>query len=550
MVKYIPLGGVGTTANKNLHVYETETDILIVDCGVAFPDADQLGVDVVIPDIDYLEERADKIRGIIITHAHFDHYGALPYVLRRLRRPPIYAAKLPRGFIQKELVEHDLLEGQSLHLIEPEKDPVLQLGEFTITPYRVNHSVPDTIGLFINTKDGNIVHNTDFKFDWTPVDGKLFEIGKLAALSQEGVMCMMSDSLGAARSGYTMSERDIKFAFEREIQDARKQVIITTMSSNISRMQQAIEVAVKYKRKVIPLGRSIEENMEVARNLGYIDVPKGVIVSADRARRLKPHQRMFIAAGSFGQPNSALMRLATGTHRNGRIKPDDVVIFSADPIPGVHDQVDKAIDLLTQAGAKVVYSDLADDLHTSGHGSQGDMSILAGVVRPDHFVPIGGTYQHMRAYKNLMEAMGFDPETVHELGEGEIIVFRNGEAKIEGHVQTKNVFVDGSLVGDVGRVVIEDRQKLAEEGIFVVIIKKNKDGTFSRDLDVVSRGFVYMAESEELVNEALGIAVSVVDGKSASDWSKVRDTIEQKLSNFFYRNTQRKPMILPVLVDV
>lgn len=551
MLKYIPLGGVATTANKNLHVYETDSDILIVDVGAGFPEPDQLGVDVVVPDVDYLSKKRDKIRGIIVSHAHFDHYGALPYLLRDLGRPPIYTAQLPRGFIQSQLEEFNLLEGQSIHLIKDDTES-FKLGDFTIYPYHINHSVPDALGLFIQTAEGNIVHNTDFKFDWTPVDNKLFDVRKLVNLleTKGGALCLLSDCLGAARAGYTMSERYIQTAFEREIKDAAGQVFITTLSTNINRMQQAIDVAIKYDRKVIPLGLSIDKNMEIARKLGFLDVPRGVIVSSDRVSKVKPHQRLFIATGAFGQKYSSMDRLSHGEHRRAKIKRGDVVIFSADPIPGVHDKVGVIIDLLTEAGARVVYSELAEDLHTSGHGSQGDLSMLAGIVQPKYFVPIGGTFAHMRAYSNLMEAMGFPIESVFELKEGQVLEFKNGQAARGKEIKTKDIFVDGSRVGDVGRVVLEDRQKLAENGIFVAIVKKQADGKLKPEVDTVSRGFVYMAQSEKLMDDAADLVESKVKGRHVKDWKKVCSNIEQELENLFYKRTKRRPMVISVLVDV
>lgn len=551
MLKYIPLGGVATTANKNLHVYETENDIIIVDAGAGFPEPDQLGVDVVIPDVDYLSKKRDKIRGIIISHAHFDHYGALPYLLPDLGHPPIYTTQLPRGFIQSQLDEFNLTNGQSIHLIKDDTES-FTLGDFTIYPYHINHSVPDSLGLFIQTPEGNIIHNTDFKFDWTPVDGKLFEVRKLANLleTKGGALCLLSDCLGAARSGYTMSERYIQTAFEREIEGAPRQVFITTLSTNINRMQQAIDAAIKYNRKVIPLGLSIDQNMEIARKLGYLDVPRGVIVGSNRVSKIKPSKRLFVATGAFGQKYSSMDRLAKGEHRRAKIKKGDVVIFSADPIPGVHDKVGAVIDLLTEAGSRVVYSELAEDLHTSGHGSQGDISMLAGIVKPKYFVPIGGTFSHMRAYSNLMEAMRFPAESVFELKEGEVLEFKGGKAKRGKTIATRDVFVDGSRVGDVGRIVLEDRQKLAEDGIFVAIVKKHNDGKLKPEVDTVSRGFVYVAQSEKLMDAAADLVEAKVRGKHVKNWKRVRESIERELGDLFYKRTKRNPMILPVLVDV
>ncbi|NTV30610.1 ribonuclease J [candidate division WWE3 bacterium] len=547
-LRYIPLGGVGEVT-KNMHVWESDKDIIVIDAGIGFPETEQLGVDVVIPDVGYLRDRKDRIRAILISHAHEDHIGGLPYVLEDLGRPPVYAAKLPRGFIQNKLSEFNLLKGQTLNLIDPDGPPI-RLGEFEITPYRVNHSVPDTLGFFIRTPFGNLVHSPDFKFDWTPVDGKFFQIGKLARLVEEGVLALFSDCLGSNAEGYTESERKIQHSFEREMENAPGQVFITTMSSNISRMQQAINASVKYGRQIVPVGRSIDQNIEIAVNLGYLNVPEGILVPLEKAHKIHPSKITYIIAGSFGQKGSALDRLSRGENRNVQLLEDDVVIFSADPIPGIFDQVGAVIDNLTTAGARVVYSEIQDDLHVSGHGTQGDLSIMAAITRPKYFVPIGGTPRHQKGYAALVERMGFDPQTVFELRENQTIEFIKGKARVGDDVITKDVFVDGSVVGDVGRVVLEDRQKMAEEGIFVVIVKKQNNGNLVSSVDVVSRGFIYMAGSDALIKQAQKIASNHIEGKTANDWSKVRDVIEADLQRFFYKKTKREPMILPVMINL
>ena len=547
-LRYIPLGGVGEVT-KNMHVWESDRDILVIDAGIGFPETEQLGVDVVIPDVSYLRDRRDKIRAVLISHAHEDHIGGLPYLLPDLGHPPIYAAKLPRGFIQNKLQEHNLLKGQALNLIDPDGPP-LKLGEFEIIPYRVNHSVPDTLGFFIRTPFGNIVHSPDFKFDWTPVDGKFFQIGKIATLAQEGVMALFSDCLGSNTEGYTESELKIQHSFEREMEGATGQVFITTMSSNISRMQQAINASVKYGRQVVPVGRSIDQNMEIAVNLGYLKVPEGILVPMDKAHKISPSKITYIIAGSFGQKGSALDRLSRGENRNVRLLENDVVIFSADPIPGIMDQVGSVIDNLTTAGARVVYSEIQDDLHVSGHGTQGDLSIMIALTRPKYFVPIGGQPRHQKGYAELVSRMGFDRRSVFELRENQTIEFAKGKARIGNEVVTRDVFVDGSLVGDVGRVVLEDRQKMAEEGIFVVIVKKQQNGSLNSNVDVVSRGFIYMAGSDVLIKQAQKMAAKRIQGKNANEWPKIREGLENELQRFFYKKTKREPMILPVLINV
>jgi ribonuclease J len=544
---YIPMGGAGRVT-QNMHVFESENDILIVDVGIGMPEADQFGVDVVIPDVSYLKAKQNKIRGILITHAHEDHIGGLPYILKEIGTPPIWAAKLPRGFIQNKLAEHNLLHGQTINLIEPEKG-LFKIGEFEVNPYRVNHSVPDALGFFIRTPIGNFVYSPDFKFDWTPVDGNLFEIGKLSSMAQEGVLGLFSDCLGSNREGYTASERKIQFAFEREMEGAPSQVFISTVSSNISRMQQAINASIKYNRRVVPVGRSIEKNMEIARNLGYLKAPDGIVVPLDRARKIPPRRITYIIAGSYGQKGSALDRVARAEHRQIRMRDDAVVIFSADPIPGIIDQVNIMIDTLTERGARVVYSEVQDDLHVSGHGSQGDLSTMIGITRPKYFVPLGGTARHQRAYAGLVENMGFDSNNVFELRAGQTVRFKKDHAELGEKVETRDVFVDGGLVGDVGRIVLEDRMQMAAEGVCVIAVRKDREGKLDPRIEASSRGFIFMFESGDLVKKVNAIGHKIIRGKRVSDWNGIKEKLDRELTNFFYRKIKRKPLILPVLVN-
>lgn len=546
VLKFIPLGGAGTV-NLNFFVYEYGNDILIVDCGIGFPESEQLGIDVVVPDISYLRDKRRMIRGIVITHGHEDHRGALPYVLQDLGRPPIYATKLVRGLIQKHLQEFNLLSGTSLHLIDPESDG-FELGVFKITPFRVNHSIPDSLGFSIKTPVGQIVHASDFKFDWTPVDGRRFEVAKLAKLAEAGVYVLVSDCLGATTPGYTQSERHIEEVFEREIRKASGQVFVTTVSSNISRIQQAINASTKLKRRVCFLGRSVEQNCQVAENLGYLKMPQPSL-SLDQAKRLPQNSITYIIAGSYGQPDSALTRLAQKEHRSIRMEKGALVIFSADPIPGVYDQVNQVIDKLIGLGADVVYYETQESLHVSGHGSQGDLSLLIALTQPEYFIPVGGSPHHMRAYSRLVEKMGYDSQKVLELENGQILKIGQEQISLGGQVKIEHVLVDGLSVGDVGRIVLQDRQVLSAEGIFVVIVKKGKRGEFRPSVNIVSRGFVYMAESEELIDQAVALVRKEIEGQKISSWEKIKGRIENKLVHFLYRKTERRPMVLPVLVD-
>jgi ribonuclease J len=522
---------------------------MIVDCGVEFPDAEQLGVDLIIPDVSYLLDKLDKIRGIVITHAHEDHFGALPYVLKDLRKPPIYAAKLVLGFIQNKLNDFEgLANNQEFHEIIPEIDP-FDLGNFYITPFRVNHSVPDTVGLFIKTPIGNLVHAADFKFDWTPVDGKQFEVSKLARLTDEGVLLLLSDSLGATNEGYTHSEITIQDTFEHYIEQARGQVFITTISSNISRMHQAVEASRKYGRKVCFVGRSIDQNVKVARSLGYIDFPEEMMVQTRDARNLPPDQVTYIIAGCYAQEGSGLDRVSRQEHRDIELLPDATIIFSADPIPGVYDLVGAMIDRLTLLGATVVYSAIQDNLHVSGHGARGDLSLMVGLTKPKYFMPIGGDPRHQRAYAEMVEHMGYLRSSVFELRATETLLVTPNKVSRGESVPVKDVFVDGSGVGDVGNVVIRDRQILSESGIVVVILQKGNKGNLAPTVDIVSRGFVYMSSSEELIKGSEQVVLQEIKGEHVRNWSKIRENVEKKLSHFLYKQTGRNPMIVAFLAN-
>lgn len=552
-VRVVPLGSAGRV-NRNMFVYEYMPDglhiqdIMIVDCGVEFPDADQLGIDLIIPDVSYLIDKLDKIRGIVITHAHEDHFGALPYILKDLNNPKIYAAKLVIGFIENKLKDFGGSAGQSFHVIEPETD-TFDLGAFHIIPFRVNHSVPDTCGMFIKTPVGNLIHAADFKFDWTPVDGKMFEIGKLARLAEEGVTLLASDSLGSTNEGYTHSEITIQETFEREIEHATGQVFITTISSNISRMQQAVNASIKYGRKVCLTGRSISQNAQVAQKLGYLNVPEGTLIEPRDANKLPLNQITYILAGCYAQEGSGLDRVSRGEHREIILAEGATVIFSADPIPGVHDLVGALIDRLTERGANVVYSDIQDNLHVSGHGSRGDLSIMIGLTRPKHFMPIGGEARHQREYALMVEQMGFDRKSVFELRPGETLLIDDQDVQKGETIAVRDVFVDGTGVGDVGNVVLRDRQVLSENGIVVVLLQKGKNGSLTGSVDIVSRGFVYMADSAELITQATKLVKEELQQEHVKNWTKVKEKVERRLEKFFFKATGRKPMIVAFLIN-
>lgn len=549
VLKFISLGGLGTV-NKNMHVYEYRDDILIIDCGIDFPDSEELGVDVILPDISYLRDKIKKIRGIVVTHGHYDHFAALPYLLKELGFPPIYSTKLVKGFIQTQLAEFNLLKGQSLHLIDPDADD-FDIGSFHLVPFRVGHSVPDSVGFFIQTPAGNFVHTADFKCDWTPVEKEHFAAQKLAALAKQNrVLCLMTDCLGSLNEGYTRSEREIERMFENLIAPASGQVLFSTVSSNISRIQQAINASVKAGRKVSFYGRSVQQNSEVAEKLDYLEIPAGAQLDIHEAVKLPVDKVTIILAGNYGQEGSAVWRVARKKDRFIKIKEGALVIFSGDPAPpGAREAVNRVVNELSNQGVETHYYDLQENLSVSGHGSKGDLQLIAALVRPKYFIPIGGEPRHVLGYKKIIEEMGFGPSSVFShLREGQIVEFKNGSATLGEKVDLTEIYVDGAGIGDVGKIVLRDRQILSEEGIFVVIVKKGEKGQLSSSVDIVSRGFVYMAEAEGLIDEAIHVVQKVIENKKVSEWNKVKEKVEDSLARFLHKKIRRKPMILPVLV--
>ncbi|HUS52067.1 MAG TPA: ribonuclease J [Candidatus Bathyarchaeia archaeon] len=435
-LEIVALGGWGRV-NQNMFVYEGKKDILIVDCGVDFPDDPSSGVEVIVPDVSYLKTKRDKIRGVIITHGHLDHFGALPFILPQIGNPPVYATNLVKGFIQSRLAEFPGLTSR-LHLIDPDKEP-FRLGSFEITPFRVNHSVPDSLGLCLKTPVGKIFHVSDFKFDFTPVDNKVFQIKKAAQLASPEVLALVSDCLGAVTPGFTSSEKEIEKIFSQIISEAREQVFVTTVSSNISRLQQAIRVSLKHNRKIVILGRSIEEKIKVARKLGYLNLREEDVIFPQKANRLPRGRLTYLIAGSYGQPSSALARLASGDYKV-RLKKGAVVIFSADPAPpGSKETVNALVDKLTLRGAKVYYYDIQENLHVSGHGSAGDIRLLFALVKPQYFIPIGGDPRHIRAYSFLAQETGVKDERILELFNGEVVQFYQKNAQVIKRLRVKSI---------------------------------------------------------------------------------------------------------------
>ncbi len=538
---------------RNMHVYEYGGEILIVDCGIGFPDETMPGVDILIPDVSYLQDKKTKIKGLIVSHGHEDHFGAIPYILPQLGKIPIYATSLVRGFVEAGLKDRANIEDADLHTIDP-NGPPFAIGPFEISPFRVNHSVPDALGLIIETPVGRIAHVSDFKFDWTPVEGKPFDVSKLARLVEPGVLALFSDCLGSQTKGYTRTERDIEDNFDSLLNDAKGQVLITTISSNISRIEQAVRSSLRNKRKVVLLGRSVAERVFIAEQLGYFNFPKNTFVKSTKTQGIKDSELTYIVAGCYGQPGSGLWRIANEDHKDIRIKDGATVIFSGDPSPpGVKNNVDSVVSRLTQMGADVHYYEIQENLYVSGHGSQGDLLMLAAMVNPKYFIPIGGDPAHARSYSRLVSRLKVEPQRVFELDAGQSLEFGKDSARLGKKVSVRNVMVDGYGIGDVGRVVLRDRRALSESGILVVFVQTDSGtGKISGKVEIISRGFVFEKGSKDLLEKFRKIVADVFEKHKSrrKDFAFMRETIEGELEQYIYDKLGRTPMIIPVLIEV
>ena len=548
LLRIISLGGFGKVTS-NMFVYEYEDDILLVDCGIGFPTEDMLGVDLLIPDVSYLKSRLSNIRGLVLTHGHEDHTGALPYILPQLK-VPVYASKLTAHLVMDKLAEYEGIPHQ-VNILSPGQP--LQLGKFTIESVRVSHSIPDATNLIIQTPVGTVYHGSDFKFDFSPVDGILPDIGRIAVAGNAGVQLLLSDCLGSERKGHTPSEKTLDEMFEREISRCSGKFIVTTMGSNISRFRQAIDAAVRHGRRVAILGRSIKRNLTVAQKLGYLKIPPGVFIEPKQARRLPPQNVCLLVAGSQGQAGSAMERLATGEHQEATVNLGDKVVFSSDYIPGTESATQALIDALSRLGATVIYSNITDDLHVSGHGSQQDLLLMMALTKPKYIVPIGGTFRHMVQYSHLAQTMGFSPSQIFLPEHNQSLEVYSDRVKLGPVVEVKNVMVDGLGVGDVGNVVLRDRQVLAEEGVVVAVIEVDQSNLGKViNADLISRGFVFAKENASLLIQGAAEvkkAIARREGRLESE-RHIREIVADSLEHFFYDRTHRRPMILPVVIEV
>ena len=549
-VKIAFLGGLNEVG-KNITLYEYGNDMFLVDCGLAFPDQDMPGVDLVLPDFTYLERNADKIRGIVITHGHEDHIGGLAYLMKTLNIP-IYATRLTIGLIQGKFKEHGLLNTTSLNVVKPGDH--IPFGAFDVELIHVNHSIPDAVALAIRCKAGTIIQTGDFKIDTTPIDGEMIDLARFAEIGKEGVLCLLSDSTNAERPGYTESERKVGEAFQRLFAKAgNRRLIVASFASNVHRVQQIIDVAQSLGRKVALSGRSLENVVAIGTELGYLHVPDGLLVSIDMVNRYPADQMVIITTGSQGEPMSALTRMAFSDHRKVSICPNDCVIISANPIPGNEKTVSKVVNELMKLGAEVVYEKMYD-VHVSGHACQEEQKLMLGIIKPKYFIPVHGEQKHLRKHAGLALSMGMDPKNILIADNGVEVSLSEKEFRVSGNVPSGRVFVDGYGVGDVGSIVLRDRKHLAQDGLIIVVATiDSKTGELLSGPDVVSRGFVYVRESEELIEDACKVAQRILEDCAAHnvhDWSSIKLKLRDEVSHLMYERTKRSPMILPILMDV
>ena len=546
-LQIIPLGGL-EQIGMNITAFVYNETIVVVDCGLAFPEDDMLGIDLVIPDITYLTERADQVKGIVITHGHEDHIGALPYVLRELQ-VPVYATRLTSALIEGKLKEHDLLETTERHVVS--YGDRLKLGELEIEFIRTNHSIADACALAIHSPAGTVVHTGDFKVDYTPVFGDAIDLTRFAELGREGVLALMCDSTNAERPGFTNSERTVGQTFDSIFADHKNcRILVSTFASNVDRVQQIIDSAYKYGRKVVVEGRSMVNIIQTAAELGYIQIPEHTLIDIEELSNYPDEKTVIITTGSQGESMAALSRIATNIHKKVTIKPGDLVIFSSNPIPGNEKAVSKVINELSQKGADVIFQ----DAHVSGHACQEEIKLIYTLVKPKYAIPVHGEYRHLKAQANIAHMMGIPSENIKILSSGDVLALNGNFCKVVDTVKTGAVFVDGLGIGDVGNVVMRDRQILSQDGMILIVLTLEKGSNqVLAGPEIITRGFIYVKESDELIEEMQGVledALLQLEEKNVSDWGKMKNTMKDALSGYVWKKMKRKPMILPVFMEV
>lgn len=548
-IKVIPLGGLGEVG-KNITVIEYGEEIMVVDCGMTFPDSEMYGIDVVIPDVTYLVNNKDRIKGFFITHGHEDHIGAIPYILKQINAP-IYATNLTIGLIQNKLEEHKMLDIVELNVVKP--GDTIALEKLKVEFIRVNHSIADSCALAIHTPLGIVVHTGDIKVDFTPVDGKVIDLQRLAKIGKQGVLLLMADSTNACHQGYTMSEKTVGETLDNLFSKGTGRIIVATFASNIHRLQQIINSSIKYGRKIAFSGRSMEKISEVAIKLGYLDMPEGLLIDLKDLKLYNSNQITIVTTGSQGEPMSALTRMACSNHKNIQIEKDDMIIISANPIPGNEKAISKVINELTQKGANVIYKSI-EEIHVSGHACEQELKLLQSILKPKYFMPVHGEYKHLRKHILIAEEVGLEKGKSFILENGDVLSLNRKSACISGKVQAGNILVDGIGIGDVGNIVLRDRKNLSKDGIINIIVAIEKE---SRSIvsgpDIVTRGFIYVRESEELVKQIKEISYDSIQSsidKNIFKWSEIKNNIRNDVGSFIYSKTKRKPIIVPIIMEV
>ena len=549
-LRIIPLGGLHEIG-KNITVFEYENDMIAVDCGISFPEDDMLGIDLVIPDITYILNNKEKLRGLVITHGHEDHIGGIPYFLKQINTP-IYGTKLTLGLIKNKLEEHNLVESADLRLVKQGES--VNLGKnFKVEFIRSCHSIPGSVMLAITTPVGTILHTGDFKVDYAPIDGKKMDLGRIAELGNKGILALMSDSTNSERKGFTMSESSVGEVFDKLFLHCTKRIVVATFASNVHRVQQIVNSAIKYKRKIAVCGRSMINMIETARELGYINCPDNLFIDIDMINNYTDDQLVIITTGSQGEAMSALTRMALGTHKKVKITPNDLVIISATPIPGNEKYVSKVIDDLMQIGAEVVYSAL-EDVHVSGHACREEQKLILALARPKYFIPVPGDYRHLVAHSETAKYIGIPKENIFMLENGKVLEMNQYEAKFGENVPAGRILVDGLGVGDVGNVVLRDRQHLSQDGLIIVVLTMDgSTGEVIAGPDVISRGFIYVKDSENImegVKSEVRAEVRECEERGITDWATIKNLVRENLREYVFANTKRNPMIIPIIMEV